>query len=236
MSQKIILNKLGSIAAVIYLTISLTQAAMAASLQEYEKALDLINKVADQICTDIPLEGHGENLELSGKAKAELNGVISKLVDIGIEGAAKYQKLEYQGLLQKDLVSALENSTNCKLVIWKDLQDRMLPKITPAETLSDIIQNLRSADVSTRIDAAIKLEAMGKAATPAFPALVGSLNDANLMFLEKVSEALMAIDSVAANPHLLQLSERLYQQRGGGVIDGSKPEDSLLGMLEMWVY
>jgi hypothetical protein len=104
------------------------------------------------------------------------------------------------------------------------------------EPLSDIIEDLRSTDVSVRISAAIKLESIGKGAAPAFPALVEALNHENLMFVEKVAEALLAIDEVAAKPHLVQLSDRLYQQRGGGVIDGSKPEDSLLGMLAIWGY
>jgi len=53
----------------------------------------------------------------------------------------------------------------------------------------------------------------------------------NNYVLLSAAEALLAIDEVAAKPHLLRLSDRLYQQRGGGVIDSSKPEDSLLGML-----
>ena len=102
-------------------------------------------------------------------------------------------------------------------------------------TLSDIIKDLESTDVSKRISAAIKLGNMGKTAMPAFPALVKALNDSDLMFVEKAAEALLEIDEVAARPYLIQLSDRLYQQRGGGVIDGSRPEDSLLGMLVIWI-
>lgn len=236
MAHKFTRKVLLQIAATLFLLTGMVNTSLAADLEEYEKALDLISKAADQICAEIPLEGHGKNLELTGKAKAQLNGAIAKLVDIGIEGAAKYQQMEYQGLLQQDLVKALENSTNCKLVIWKDLQDRLLPRKNPPESLNELIDKLRSADLSARIGAAMKLEAMGKSAAPAFPQLVSALHDNDLLFVEKVCGALVAIDSVAANPYLLQLKERLYQQRGGGVIDGSKPEDSLLGMLEIWVY
>ena len=230
----------------------LVQTSLAISLQEQEKALHMIADFAERFCKDIPLEGYGKNIELTGKAKAELNGIINKLVNIGVEGAAKYQDQKYKGVLQKDLVNALKDSTNCRLIIWNDLKDRLLPikkgtvghgtsdktsvKDTQPETLSDIIKNLQSTNVSTRISAAIKLEGMGKAATPAFPALVQALNDTDLMYVEKVAEALLAIDEVAANPHLIRLQDRLYIQRGRGVIDGSRPEDSLLGMLEIWVY
>jgi len=91
-----------------------------------EEALRLISDVADRICKDIPLEGKKENLELSGSAKAEINGLIKKLVDLGIEGAAKYEKSDYEGVLQEDLVKALETSTNCRLEVFRELKDDLL--------------------------------------------------------------------------------------------------------------
>lgn len=111
----------------------LIQTSMAASLKEQEEALNMIAEFAERLCKDIPLEGQGSNLELTGKAKAELNGILNKLVNLGVEGAVKYQDTKYKGLLQKDLVRALKDSTNCKLQIWNDLKDSLLgPKtITP---------------------------------------------------------------------------------------------------------
>lgn len=198
-----------------------------------QEALNIIADAADRICGEISSTGGGRKIEISGNAKAELNGLIKKMVDLGIEGAAKYEKSEYQNVLREDLAETLKTSTNCKLDVFRELKGDFFKK---PERLSDIINNLKSPNVSTRIDSAIKLKDRGKAAAPAFPDLVSALGDNNLMFLEKVAEALVEIDSVAANPYLKQLSDRLYRQRGGGLIDGSKPEDSLLGMLEIWTY
>lgn len=89
----------------------------------YEEALKLITDTADKICKDIPLEGHGQNVELSGQAKAELSKLVKNLADIGIQGAGKYEQSQYQGLIQKDLTEALKTSTNCKLTIWNDLKN-----------------------------------------------------------------------------------------------------------------
>jgi len=91
-----------------------------------EKGLELIANFSDRMCKDIPLSGGNRNIELSGGAKAELNGLIKGLVDLGFEGAAKYEKSDYKGLLQADLAKALETSTNCKLEIFRDLKGRIL--------------------------------------------------------------------------------------------------------------
>jgi len=109
-----------------------------ASIEDNEKALNMIADFADRLCKDIPLQGHGDNLELSGSAKAELNGIIKRLANLGIDGAIKYQNTDYEGLLQKDLVTALKDSTNCRLQIWNDLKDKLISSNTfPAPTTID---------------------------------------------------------------------------------------------------
>jgi len=44
------------------------------------------------MCKDIPLQGQEKGIELTGNAKAELNGIIKKFVASGIDAAVKYQK------------------------------------------------------------------------------------------------------------------------------------------------
>ena len=68
------------------------------------------------------------NLELSGAGKAEVNRLIKQLVDLKVEGVAKYQQEEYQGLLRKDLATALRDSGTCKLKVFNDLNDKLIPK------------------------------------------------------------------------------------------------------------
>ncbi len=98
-----------------------------ADLAVQEKALSIISDFAEKLCKSPPLEGSGENIQLTGSAKAQLDTIVKQLVDMGIEGAAKYESKHYQGLLRKDLVSALKQSTDCKMEIWRDLKDKMLP-------------------------------------------------------------------------------------------------------------
>jgi TRAP-type uncharacterized transport system substrate-binding protein len=98
----------------------------ASDLRAYQKALDVIGDFADRICADIPMVGSEENLELSGKGKADVNLLIKNLANIGIEGAGKYQKTKYQGLLHEDLAEVLNNSINCKRDIFIKLKDLLL--------------------------------------------------------------------------------------------------------------
>ena len=113
------------IAVVCFLTI-LTQTSLATPLEEQEAALNLIADFAERICYSISPEGQGSNLELSGKAKAELNGILKKLVNLGVEGAAKYQDTQYKGLLQKDLANAMRDSANCKLEVFRELKEKLI--------------------------------------------------------------------------------------------------------------
>lgn len=96
------------------------------SIDDQQRVLNMIAELADRLCKDIPLQGSGENLELSEGAKAELNQLISDIIDLKIKEASKLQSNEYKGILQKDLVAALKNSTDCKLQVFKDLSEKLL--------------------------------------------------------------------------------------------------------------
>jgi len=101
--------------------------ANATDLAAAQQALNIISEFADKLCITPALEGGTQGVELSGAAKAELNGVIKEIANLGVEGAAKYQAEHYKGLLQKDLVSVLRDSSNCRLEVWRDLKDKLLP-------------------------------------------------------------------------------------------------------------
>ena len=53
-------------------------------------------------------------------------GLLKKLANLGLGTAAKYQQQRYEGVLQADLIRALENDTRCRLQIWSDLSNRLL--------------------------------------------------------------------------------------------------------------
>jgi hypothetical protein len=85
--------------------------AHAQDLKPQEKALQLITDAANKLCTSIDTKVTADKLELTGEAKAVVNGVLSKLVNIGVGGAAKYQKSESNGVLQISQVPSAKAMT-----------------------------------------------------------------------------------------------------------------------------
>ena len=103
-------------------------AAWSQDLDKGERALLMISKFANDICNKPDLKGKARSIETEGKAKAEVSKLIKQLAEIKVEGAAKFGNAEYEGLLQRDLLPALQDSTKCKQKIYDDLKDRFLPK------------------------------------------------------------------------------------------------------------
>jgi hypothetical protein len=113
--------------------------ANADGLEAQQKALDVMLDFADRLCTTIPLTGGANTLELSGKAKAELSALLKKIANLGIEGGAKYQTSDWQGVLQQDLAGQLNNSRNCKVEVFKALKDKLLASVPPEKPSSPAI-------------------------------------------------------------------------------------------------
>lgn len=115
---------------------------LAQDLDSAARALDLISKFAASICNDVAAKGSSSSVELSGSAKAEVNKLVKQLADLKVEGAAKYQAAEYEGVLQKDLAVALKDSASCKQKVFQDLNDKLLPK--QAQKVSVVIRSDRA--------------------------------------------------------------------------------------------
>jgi uncharacterized protein YecT (DUF1311 family) len=106
-----------------------------------QDALKQIIETANQICQSAPLEQTSQGVTLSGDAKAKVGGLIGKIADLGIDGAAQYQTAKSIGVLQTQLKDVIQNSNNCKLEVFnaleKDLIHRRAPDpIAPTPALS----------------------------------------------------------------------------------------------------
>jgi hypothetical protein len=91
--------------------------------------LSVIKTTAADICTAVPTEGSGADIDLTGTAKAKVDGLVDKVTSLGIEGAGRFQEKRYKGVLQKDLAQAISAQNNCKLAVFNTLVDRMIPRI-----------------------------------------------------------------------------------------------------------
>lgn len=97
------------------------------------EALRLITETASQICQAPPLEQTNNGLDLSGDAKAKVGGIVGKIAGLGISGGAEYQSEHSAGVLQKDLITAIQSGNNCKLQVFLTLEHDLLgaKKSTP---------------------------------------------------------------------------------------------------------
>ena len=114
----------------------LGHASAATNLSVQKDALTIIADFADRICTKIPLTGTGESLQLSGEGRADLNNAVTRLVNLGIEGAVKYQQDAWKGPLQSDLAKMIRDSDTCRRQVWDDLKDKFLSE-SNTHTLGD---------------------------------------------------------------------------------------------------
>jgi hypothetical protein len=93
---------------------------------DYKTALDAIAAYAEKICNTPPLSSSSDHFELNGVAKAGLKGLVTKIADLGIGGAATYKNEHSEGVLQKDLAASLTRSADCKERVSGTLVEKLI--------------------------------------------------------------------------------------------------------------
>lgn len=104
----------------------MTSSAYSQSLDAQTKALALITKTADEICSIVNHAGSSQSLKVKGDVRAQLNGLIRQLADLGISGAADFTADQYEGVIQADLASSIQRNSECKLKVFDKLSDKMI--------------------------------------------------------------------------------------------------------------
>jgi len=100
-------------------------------LPAYPQSLDpevraAIREFADDICGVYMRSGGSNTQELRGEAKASVDGLIGKLVDLGVEGAATFEEEKYTNVVRDDIAEELQDIRSCRIEIWKDLKDTLI--------------------------------------------------------------------------------------------------------------
>lgn len=102
------------------------------------RALKLITDTAYSICNNVRAEGSSDSERISGDVRAQLDGLIGKLINTGITGAGSYNADHYVGLIQKDLPKALTDNAACKTNIFEKLQPMVFQESKPNKDRSDV--------------------------------------------------------------------------------------------------
>jgi hypothetical protein len=110
--------------------VSMSLPLLAQDSDAIHKALKEIRETAADICYTVEQEGHRSDNELSGKVQAQLNGVISKLVELNVDGSGKFKNQEHKGVLQEQLAATLNHSEDCRKDVFDQLVKILLtPKV-----------------------------------------------------------------------------------------------------------
>lgn len=105
---------------------------LAQDLATQREALREIREAAADLCVSVPLETASETMNVSGEVNAKLVGLAKRVADLGIEGAAEYTSTASAGLLQNDLADAVRETNNCKLEVFRVLEQKMLLSASPS--------------------------------------------------------------------------------------------------------
>ena len=105
--------------------------------ERYQSALDAISRTVKDICSTAPLNNKENKVELNAEARATVAGLLKKLTDLGVSGAAKYSSSESEaGLLRTDIVAALKDQNTCRLEIFRTLEAKLLATPIASEALA----------------------------------------------------------------------------------------------------
>ena len=142
-------SKIGRTCALIFLlACSSSTPAAADDIERQARALKLIRDTAADICNTIQQDGSTKDLELSGTAKAKVDGALSKIADLGIEGSANFKSDQFKGVLHQELATAIRDNANCRLEVLKLLNEKLLStparsgaNLQPSGKIGDILKN-----------------------------------------------------------------------------------------------
>jgi hypothetical protein len=91
------------------------------------EALKSIAAFAHELCVRPDPDSSNKVVEVSGGADIKLDNIISKIVGLGINGAAKYRNEQARGVLQKDLAGSYKDANECALHVLDTLASRLIP-------------------------------------------------------------------------------------------------------------
>jgi parallel beta-helix repeat protein len=114
--------RLASALVVLFLLAAVTESQGA----DNEQALKQITDAAERLCGTVATTGSANTLKVKGDIRAELNGLVKKLADLGVKGAGEIETTSYEGVVQQELTTALRDVRECKLKVFQLLEDKLI--------------------------------------------------------------------------------------------------------------
>lgn len=100
------------------------------------------------ICGSFNYEGSSQTLTISGDVEAELNGLVRKLVNLGVSGAANFESKKYINVLHEELGGELKSVRDCNLIVWPDLKNLVTGQPTTNVVIDKTINSNGNSNVN----------------------------------------------------------------------------------------
>ena len=98
----------------------------AASAQLDRQQMQIINDTAQSVCNTVKdAKGQKSELQLQGDVKAQLSGLIGKVVDVGGSGKGSLTRDEFEGLSRDATATALEGDRGCRERVFNKMFDKL---------------------------------------------------------------------------------------------------------------
>jgi hypothetical protein len=120
---------------------------VAASAQQLNAVeLQLIRDTATSICNTVKeAKGQKTDLQLEGEVKAQLSGLLGKVLDVGGASKGSLTREEFEGLSRDATATALEGDRGCRERVF----NRMFDKLSDVELNNKVPHSLFSNNVAT---------------------------------------------------------------------------------------
>ena len=110
------------------------------TVDEMVRLTETLEAFAQTTCESAPAGGRSSSFGVEGQGSVGLSkilpDIVEELVDAGVEGAVKYQREEYIGVLQSEIAAAMENTNNCRMRVL-ELMTRTLMNSPGSASFAD---------------------------------------------------------------------------------------------------
>ena len=91
--------------------------------ESQNRALEEVRELLPLVCGEFQSSGSSQSLKITGDAEAKLDGLIKRLVALGVKGATEFSSDEYVGVLRTEVGHELKSVRECRLKIYNDMKD-----------------------------------------------------------------------------------------------------------------
>lgn len=87
-----------------------------------QAAIEAVRELLPLVCGEFPRGGSSQQFEIKGNAEAKVEGLVKKLIDLGIQGATEFKSEEYVGVLRSEVGQEIKSVRQCNEKIYNDMK------------------------------------------------------------------------------------------------------------------